>query len=52
MTEILIPLGCNCNVSNNMQKLKIKKETSLFEWFQSGSLDTINKTINSIKKWY
>jgi hypothetical protein len=44
----IIPLGAHCNVSFLLQKLKIKKETSLFEWFQSESLDAISDAIEQI----
>ena len=44
----IIPLGAHCNITYLLQKLKIKKETSLFEWFESSSLNAINAAINAI----
>lgn len=46
----IIPLGFNCGITFSLQTLKIKKETSLFEWFRSDSLSTITKIINEIQK--
>ena len=45
----IIPLGFNCGVTFSLQNLKIKKETSLFEWFRSDSLSSITKIIESIQ---
>jgi hypothetical protein len=44
----IIPLGHNCNVTFLLQHLKLKKETSLFEWFQSETLTAINSTLAKI----
>ena len=44
----IIPIGCNCVITNMLQHLKIKKETSLFEWFQSDTLSAINNTMSKI----
>jgi hypothetical protein len=49
MKEI-IPLGYTCGITFSLQTLKVKKETSLFEWFRSDSLSTITKIINEIQK--
>jgi hypothetical protein len=46
----IIPLGYTCGITFSLQALKIKKETSLFEWFRSDSLSTITKIVNSIKE--
>jgi hypothetical protein len=45
---ILIPLGFHCNVSFLNQSLKIKKETGLFEWFESRNLQHITDVINTL----
>ena len=34
---MIIPLGYHCNISFLNQNLRIKKETSIFEWFESYS---------------
>lgn len=44
----IIPIGAHCNISYLLQHLHIKKETSLFEWFQSDGLDCVNETLNKI----
>ena len=48
MYNKIIPLGSNCGITFILQHLKIKKETSLFEWFRSGSLSSINKVVQHI----
>lgn len=48
MCDKIIPLGSNCGITLILQNLKIKKETSLFEWFRSRSLNGINKVIQHI----
>jgi hypothetical protein len=45
---MIIPLGFNCNVSFLNQALHIKKETGLFEWFESRSLQHITDVINTL----
>ena len=37
----IIPLGCHCNITYLLQHLNLKKETTLFEWFQS-DIDWLN----------
>jgi hypothetical protein len=32
---LVIPLGCNCEITWILQKLNFKKETTLFEYFLS-----------------
>jgi hypothetical protein len=44
----ILPLGAHCNITFALQNLKLKKETSLFEWFQSDSLATITKVVKAI----
>ena len=44
----IIPLGCHCNITYLLQHLNLKKETSLFEWFQSETLTAINDTLSKI----
>ena len=56
--DIIIPLGATCNITFLLQNCKIKKETTLFEWFVSNKLNNItnvlfkivNKTDNDIIK--
>lgn len=45
---ILIPLGFHCNISFLNQALHIKKETGLFEWFESRNLQHITDVINTL----
>jgi hypothetical protein len=45
---ILCPLGYHCNITNIMIRLRLKKETSLFEWFQIGSFQYVTDVILSI----
>jgi len=44
----IIPLGAHCNITFLLQHLGIKKETSLFEWFQSDGLKFINEVLKKI----
>jgi hypothetical protein len=44
---MLIPLGFHCNVTYLNQFLRIKTETGLFEWFESGKLQYITDLINT-----
>lgn len=46
--DCIIPLGESCNVTFLMQNCKLKKETSLFEWFVSENLNSITKVLNKI----
>jgi len=48
-TSIFIPLGYHCNITFLTQKLQIKTETGLFEWFESKKLQYITDVINNIK---
>lgn len=58
MFDCIIPIGQTCNISFLLQNAKIKKQTTLFEWFVSPSLRDItnilikigNKTDNDIIK--
>lgn len=45
---MIIPLGFHCNVSFLNQELHIKKETGLFEWFESKKLQYITDVINTL----
>lgn len=47
----IIPLGCHCNITYLLQHLNLKKETTLFEWFQSDSLAAINDVLKKID-WF
>jgi hypothetical protein len=47
MYDLIIPLGMTCNVSFLLQNAKLKKETSLFEWFVTNSLDCITNIIKN-----
>lgn len=46
--DTILPLGCHCNISFLLKHLGLKKETTLFEWFQSDSLTAINDTLQVI----
>jgi len=46
----IIPIGYGCGISFVLKHLNIKKETSLFEWFLTKSLDDITNLINMIGK--
>ena len=45
---MIISLGFNCNISYLNQALHIKKETGLFEWFESKKLQYITDVINTL----
>jgi len=47
--ECIIPIGETCNITFLMQNLKIKKETSLFEWFVSNNLRNITNVLYKIE---
>ncbi len=47
---MLITLGCHCNISFLNTKLNIKKETGVFEWFQSNKLQYITDVINVLRE--
>jgi hypothetical protein len=44
----IIPLGETCNITFLSQNCKIKKETSLFEWFVTTNLNSITKIVNKL----
>jgi hypothetical protein len=46
--NMIIPLGFHCNVSILNQRLHIKTETGLFEWFESRNLQHITDVINTL----
>ena len=49
MDQSFIPLGFHCNVTYLLQDTHMKRETSLFEWFQSEKLQYITDIVNLIK---
>ncbi len=49
MIDFIIPIGQTCNISFLMQNLKIKKCTTLFEWFVSNSLKNITDVLYKIE---
>ena len=49
MTRYFIPLGFHCNITFLSQDIRMKHETSLFEWIQSEKLQYITDIINNIK---
>jgi hypothetical protein len=49
MEPSFIPLGFHCNVTYLSQDTHMKRETSLFEWFQSEKLQYITDIVNTIK---
>jgi hypothetical protein len=48
MFDCIIPLGEACNITFLLHNAKIKKETSLFEWFVSPNLNDITTVLNKI----
>jgi len=44
----IIPLGQCCAITCLLQNLKLKKETSLFEWFVSTSLKSITEVVKKM----
>jgi len=46
--DVIIPIGQTCNISFLLQNCKLKKETSLFEWFISKSLTNITTCIQKL----
>jgi len=46
--DTILPLGFHCNISFLLKHLGLKKETTLFEWFQMNSLTAINETLQKI----
>lgn len=49
MYDFIIPIGQTCNISFLMQNLKIKKCTTLFEWFISNNLKYITDVLYKIE---
>ena len=47
---LVIPLGCNCEITWILKKLNLKKETTLFEYFLSYNFNSIVDIINKIHK--
>ena len=45
---MLIPLGHHCNITYLNQGIRIKKETGVFEWFESKKLQHITDVINTL----
>jgi hypothetical protein len=46
--DCIIPLGETCNITFLIQNCNIKKETTLFEWFVTNSLNNITNIINKL----
>lgn len=46
--DCIIPLGQSCNVTFLLQNCKLKKETTLFEWFVSNNMNIITKILGKI----
>jgi len=44
----IIPIGYGCGISFVLKHLNLRKETSLFEWFVTKSLDDVTNLINMI----
>jgi len=45
----IMPLGGCCAITFLLQNLKLKKETSLFEWFKSTSLKSITEVVRKLE---
>jgi hypothetical protein len=45
---MLIPLGYHCNITFLNQAIHVKKETGVFEWFESKNLQNITDVINTL----
>ena len=48
--DCIIPLGDTCNITFLLQNAKLKKQTTLFEWFVSKSLNSITKVISNLSE--
>jgi len=48
MFDVLVPIGQTCNITFLMQNAKIKKATSLFEWFVSPNLNDVIDILHKI----
>ena len=46
--DCIIPIGESCNITFLLQNCKLKKQTSLFEWFVSNNLKTITSVLVKI----
>jgi hypothetical protein len=46
--DTIIPIGQSCNITFLLQNSKIKKETTLFEWFVSNRLNNITDVLIKI----
>jgi len=45
---VIIPIGDTCNITFLLQNAKIKKQTTLFEWFVSKKLNYITDILNKL----
>jgi hypothetical protein len=52
MYDKIIPLGYNCNVTFLLGHTNLKKESSLFEWFETKSFSDIIDVIEKLSKIY
>jgi hypothetical protein len=52
MYDKIIPLGYNCNVTFLLGHNNLKKESSLFEWFETKSFSDIIDVIEKLSKIY
>ena len=50
MFDCIIPIGQTCNITLLLQNAKLKKQTTLFEWFVSPSLNDITNILVKIAK--
>lgn len=50
MFDCIIPIGQTCNITFLLQNAKLKKQTTLFEWFVSPSLNDITNILVKIAK--
>lgn len=48
MFDCIIPIGQSCNITFLLQNTNIKKETTLFEWFVTPTLDAITELLHKI----
>ena len=49
MSNQFIPLGFNCNITFVAQDIKLKHETSVFEWLQSHRLQYLADIVHTMK---
>jgi len=42
---IIIPIGCRCNIAQNLERSELRKETNIFDWDFTCSLSTINEIL-------